>query len=91
MALKNLGRSFSFSRRKPAHTRRRLNDLRPCAAEVLESRTLLSATLLVDHGNSADYQSIQAAVNAASAGATIKVAPGLYNENVTVGKPLTIL
>jgi pectin methylesterase-like acyl-CoA thioesterase len=58
---------------------------------VLESRVLLSATLLVDHSNPADYQSIQSAVTAASPGNTIKVAPGTYNEDVTVSKPLTIL
>jgi parallel beta-helix repeat protein len=35
----------------------------------------------------ADFTSIQAAVNAAAPGDTIKVCPGQYNESVTVGKP----
>jgi parallel beta-helix repeat protein len=36
------------------------------------------------------YTTIQAAVNAASAGYTIMVDPGIYNENVVVDKQLTI-
>jgi parallel beta-helix repeat protein len=39
----------------------------------------------------ADYTSIQAAVNAASPGDTIKVCPDLYTENVNVTKPLLTL
>jgi parallel beta-helix repeat protein len=37
-----------------------------------------------------DYTTIQAAVNAASTGDTIIVGDGMYNENVDVGKRLTI-
>jgi hypothetical protein len=59
-------------------------------SERLEERALLS-TLMVDPTNSADYQTISAAVTAAKAGDTIKVAPGTYDEEVTVNKPLTIL
>ena len=39
----------------------------------------------------ADYTSIQAAVNAASPGDTIKVCPDLYTESVNVTKPLLTL
>jgi nitrous oxidase accessory protein NosD len=38
----------------------------------------------------ADFVSIQAAVAAATAGSTIKVCPGLYNESVVVPKPLRL-
>ncbi len=48
-------------------------------------------TLVVDDDGAqcpnADFTSIQAAVTAASAGSTISVCPGTYNEVVTVNKP----
>src|SRR5437762_1667229 len=56
--------------------------------ELLEDRTLLS-TLFVDPsgltpaGKTA-YTTIQAAVNAASAGDLVLVDPGSYRENVTI-------
>ena len=37
------------------------------------------------------FHTIQAAVNAAPSGSTIKVAPGTYNEDVTISKSLTLL
>jgi Periplasmic copper-binding protein (NosD) len=40
---------------------------------------------------SADYPTIQAAVNAADPGDTILVCPGVYNEQVTIPKPLRII
>ena len=54
---------------------------------------MLTATLSVDAAstNPGVYHTIQAAVNAAPSGATIKVAPGLYNEDVTISKSLTLL
>src|SRR5438105_3135643 len=61
--------------------------------ESMEARQLLSATLTVDDtpGTGAQYSTIQAAVNAASPGDTIKVAAGVYNETVTVDKSLNII
>ena len=53
---------------------------------------MLAATLWVDAASTkpADFHTIQAAVNAASNGDTIKVAPGVYAESVTVNKSLTM-
>ena len=41
-------------------------------------------------GNTTSYSTIQAAVDAAVAGATITVDPGTYNETVTIAKQLTL-
>src|SRR5262245_43800861 len=65
--------------------------------ELMEDRRLL-ATWTVDDDfvgvgcNNSDRrcETIQGAVDAASAGDTIKVKAGTYNENVDVGKKLTI-
>jgi parallel beta-helix repeat protein len=53
---------------------------------------MLAATLWVDAASTkaADFHTIQAAVNAANTGDTIKVAPGIYTESVTVSKAVTI-
>jgi parallel beta-helix repeat protein len=40
---------------------------------------------------SEDYPTIQAAINNATAGATVLIAPGIYNESIVVDKPLTII
>lgn len=50
-----------------------------------------SSLLYVDDDGSADFTSIQAAVDAASPGATIIVRNGTYNENVDVGRAVSIL
>jgi len=67
---------------------------RPLMIDMLEDRRLL-ATLYVDDDHAqmpnAGFTSIQAAVNAAHPGDTIRVSPGTYNESVTVDKQLTIL
>lgn len=94
MILKNVGRSFF--RTGCGAPRRRFGARRvgPCVAEVLETRILLAATLFVDPASNhpGDFHTIQAAVNAAASGDTIKVAPGTYQEDVTVTTPgLTIL
>ena len=56
--------------------------------ERLEPRQLLSATVV---GSPTVYPTIQAAVNAAPAGGTVRVTAGTYAELVTVAKPLTLL
>ena len=65
------------------------------AAEILESRLLLSATMLsVDPAaplSATNYHTIQSAVDAAVSGDTIKVAPGTYNESVAIDAPLSNL
>ena len=57
-------------------------------AVLLSSQRADAATVLwVGHcGNVPGYPTIQAAINAASAGDTIKVCPGTYVENVTINK-----
>ncbi len=92
MFLSSLGRSFSLVGGSTARSRRRVKPLAPRAAEILESRLLLAATLFVDpaSSNPAVFHTIQSAVNAASAGDTIDVAPGHYNEDATVPISLNI-
>ena len=93
MLSRTLGRSYFRTAPRSSRRNRRLKPAAPRAAEVLESRLLLSATLSVDPAstNPAVYHTIQAAVNAAPSGATIKVAPGNYHEDVTITKSLTLL
>jgi parallel beta-helix repeat protein len=56
----------------------------PCAASA--------ATLCVTHGGPPGcYHTIQAAVNAAANWDVIQVGPGVYKEDVTIGKPLSLL
>src|SRR5215217_5393603 len=57
------------------------------AVEALEKRELLAAHIV---GSSTVYPTIQAAVDAAAAGATITVDAGIYSELVAVYKTLTI-
>ena len=70
-------------------------------ADVTKSPPPPTPTLVVDDDGSATvsdcnaiehatFSTIQAAVNAAPSGATIKVCPGTYHENVEVTKTLTI-
>jgi parallel beta-helix repeat protein len=84
-----------FTRLFGLKSRRKLpRQRRPLMIDMLEDRRLL-ATLYVDDDHAqmpnAGFTSIQAAVNAAHAGDTIRVLPGTYNESVTVDKQLTIL
>jgi len=53
--------------------------------------TAAAATLCVNPHNTACYSSIQAAVNHASAGDTVNVAPGTYDEFVTIGIPISLV
>src|SRR3954471_7935330 len=57
------------------------------AIEPLEKRSLLAAHII---GSPTVYSTIQAAVNAASVGATVNVDAGTYPELVTIGKSLTL-
>lgn len=53
-----------------------------------------AAVIVDDDGQQcpgADFASVQAAVQAASAGAVVRVCPGVYTEFVHIGKPLTLL
>jgi parallel beta-helix repeat protein len=80
--------------KQPARRRARLGRAYPgraCAADVLESRLLLAATLWVDPAHAGNYTSISNAVAAAVPGDTIKVVPGIYNESVTIPSSLTNL
>ena len=100
-----LARSLRFPRVWMSHTGRKRRGERQRsatylsgasqAAEVLEGRLLLSATTLsVDAAaplSGTNYHTIQSAVYAAASGDTIKVAPGTYNESVTIASPLSNL
>src|SRR6185312_12165964 len=72
-----------------ARMRRKSRTHRPYQSnfERLEGRVFLAAHIV---GNSAVFATIQAAVDAASPGATITVDPGNYPELVGVNKSLTI-
>jgi parallel beta-helix repeat protein len=74
-------------RRRPRHC------VWQVAADVCESRLMLSALLWVDpaSNHAGDFHTIQAAVKAASPGDTIKVAPGVYDESVAVPTSLSII
>lgn len=61
------------------------------ATAGVQAQPCPNADLVVDNGGSGDYTTIQAAVDAAPAGATICVEPGVYPETVNIGKPLTLV
>ncbi len=50
-----------------------------------------SKTWVVDYDGSADFKTIQEAINAAGPGDTISVKAGTYNENVEVNKQLNLI
>lgn len=85
-----------FGRKNRPSQRRQPARFRP-QLECLEARTLLNATIYVnaadasvplaqqDGSKAHPYGTIQQGVDAASSGATVKVAAGYYNEQVTIG------
>jgi len=58
---------------------------------LLSASAASAATITVDDSGGADYMSIQAAVDNASAGDTIIVYSNIYYENVNISKQLTLL
>lgn len=75
--------------------RKKSSNRRKLRLESLEERRLLAVFTVDDDFTTNDvaarhYMTIQAAVNAASAGDKIKVRAGTYKENVVVSKQLTI-
>src|SRR6476661_1020228 len=79
----------SVAQQKLRVARQRSRDLldRSIQPELLEGRSYLSAHIV---GDATVYSTIQAAVTAATSGATINVDAGTYSELVTVSKPMTI-
>ena len=61
-----------------------------CTVSVSSSFNI-NDTIYVDDDGNADYTTIQEAVDAASEGDTIYVYNGVYQENVLVGKSLTLI
>jgi len=55
--------------------------------ELLEGRQLMAAHIV---GMPGAFATIQAAVNAAPAGGTVRVDPGVYHESVVINKQLTV-
>ena len=64
----------------------------PACSSAGSPATPTTTTLCVNPGGSGGcYATIQAAVNAAAANDVINVAAGTYTEDVTIGKPLSIM
>ncbi|HUS71786.1 MAG TPA: NosD domain-containing protein, partial [Sedimentisphaerales bacterium] len=54
------------------------------------ARASRGVVLTVAPDGSAQYNSIQKAIDAASAGAVVRIAPGVYKERIKIDKPLTL-
>ncbi|MDZ7291421.1 MAG: hypothetical protein ONB44_07740 [candidate division KSB1 bacterium] len=52
--------------------------------------TVTAKTIIVDKSGLGQHTTIQAGINAAVSGDTVKVFPGVYNEKVTVGKNIVL-
>ncbi len=76
-----------LSRKKTKRKATRDRVLTGVVVELLEQRQLLAAHIV---GNASVFSTIQAAVDAATPGATITVDPGTYSEMVWIGKSLTL-
>jgi hypothetical protein len=85
MVRKSVSSGTTF--RNSKSTRRAVESAVASRFEQLETRQLFAAHIV---GSSTVYSTIQAAVNAASAGATINVDAGTYTEQVTINKQLTL-
>jgi len=57
---------------------------------LLAVQSLLSNTIIVDKSGLGEYTSIQAGVNAALAGDTVKVIPGVYNEQINISTSIVV-
>ena len=60
------------------------------AVLTISAHQLSATTLVVGNCKSGGYSSIQAAINAAPAGATVQVCPGTYPEQVEITRALTL-
>ncbi len=58
---------------------------------IVISTVCFADTIYVDQSGGGDYTTIQAGIKAAYASDTIEVGPGIYNENVTIDKNLTLI
>ena len=63
----------------------------PSMVDLLLRRFVHRARTVSRHGSNGCYTKIQTAVNHAPAGAIIRVASGDYDEQVTIGVPLSLL
>src|SRR5262245_26149855 len=78
--------SFRLRRRRAVCGARKASARR--RFEVLEGRQLLTVTI---DGSPTVYNTIQAAINAAVAGNTVRVGAGTYAENVQVNKSISVV
>jgi pectin methylesterase-like acyl-CoA thioesterase len=73
---------------------RQARDILVGAAWVLVFAAVLAAgekkVVLEVKKSGGEYASVQEAVNAAPAGAVIRIGPGVYQEQVNINKPLTL-